>query len=80
MSGVPTPEEAGLMATLETVRETGVAHCRLCDEPVDVRDADGWGDVFEALAEHGQRREDHVWDDREGWKYAETAETAGDGQ
>lgn len=55
--GVPTPGEAEVGATLETVRETETAHCRLCDEPV-ITGADGWGEVFEALYEHGVEEHD----------------------
>ncbi|ADB63949.1 hypothetical protein Htur_5062 (plasmid) [Haloterrigena turkmenica DSM 5511] len=49
---VPTPAESELTGTLETVAETETAYCRLCDEPV-ISGADNWGDVLEALADHG---------------------------
>lgn len=62
---VPTEGEDELLGTLEQVKRTGKAPCRLCDELVDVSDAECWGDVFEALAEHGERA--HEWDDRNGW-------------
>lgn len=51
---VPTPAESELTGTLETVAETETAYCRLCDEPV-ISGADNWGDVLEALADHGMR-------------------------
>jgi len=49
---VPTPAESELTGTLKTVAETETAYCRLCDEPV-ISDADDFGEVLEALAEHG---------------------------
>ncbi|UHQ98708.1 hypothetical protein HYG81_22345 (plasmid) [Natrinema zhouii] len=49
---VPTPGESELTGTLETVAETETDHCQLCDEPV-IAGADDWGEVLEALYEHG---------------------------
>lgn len=54
---VPTPEESELIDTLETVEETETAHCRLCGDPV-ISGASGWGEVLEALAEHGIEEHD----------------------
>jgi len=62
---VPTEGEDELLGTLEEIERTGKAPCRLCDELVEVSEAESWGDVFEALAEHGE--EAHEWNDREGW-------------
>lgn len=62
---VPTPAEDELTGALEDVQQSGVVHCRLCDEPVDVSDADGWDDVLEALNDHGES--EHEWIDGEGW-------------
>lgn len=61
---VPTPAESELTGTLETVAETETAYCRLCDEPV-ISGADGWGDVLEALADHGI--EEHDLPEDEPW-------------
>jgi len=64
--GAPTPAESELTGTLETVAETETAYCRLCDEPV-ISGADGFGEVLEALAEHGIEAhdlpEDEPWTD-----------------
>lgn len=62
---VPTEGEEELLGALEDVMRKEEAPCRLCDEVVDVSDAENWGDVFEALAEHGE--EAHDWDDKAGW-------------
>jgi len=61
---VPTPAESELTGTLKTVAETETAYCRLCDEPV-ISDADDFGEVLEALAEHGI--EDHDLPEDEPW-------------
>lgn len=63
---VPTVAESELLGTLEDIKRTQEASCRLCDERIDVSDAEDWGDVFESLAEHGE--ESHEWDDRNGWR------------
>lgn len=60
-----TPEEE-LIGTLEQIQKSGKAPCRLCGHKVDVEDATNWGDVFEALAEHGER--EHMWDPEWGWE------------
>ena len=59
---VPTPEEDELIGSLERVAEEGRAQCRLCDEWVE---GDDFGEIFEALAEHGE--EAHNWNDGQGW-------------
>ncbi|WP_254810636.1 hypothetical protein [Natronosalvus amylolyticus] len=59
---VPTPEEGELTGTLEKVARTGHAQCRLCDHVVN---GDSFGEIFQALAEHGE--EAHEWDNRTGW-------------
>lgn len=71
---VPTPTEDVVLGTLEDVRRTGEAPCRLCGEAVDVGDAESWGDVFDALAAHGVQREDHIWHDIDGWTLRGEAE------
>jgi len=65
---VPTPTEAALSNTLEEVSRVGEVRCRLCNEHIDVSDADHFGDVFDALAEHGEAREDHIYDNIDGWE------------
>lgn len=59
---VPTPTESELTATLDDVSRTGEAQCRLCEHTVT---GDSFGEIFEALAEHGE--EAHDWDDETGW-------------
>lgn len=71
MSGIPTPTEDELLSTFEEIQRTGVAHCRICDAAIDVSDAESWGDVFDALFTHGEERDDHVWDDIDGWVLTE---------
>lgn len=68
---VPTEVESELLAGLENVREAEQAPCRICGRTVDVSSAESWGDVFETLAEHGERRDDHRWT-RDGWEYVKT--------
>lgn len=77
MTGVPTQIEESVLGTLEQVERTKTAHCRLCDEPIDVSHAENWGDVFEALAEHGEERDDHVYEMGHGWRFAEGEEVRG---
>lgn len=62
---VPTPAEDELSGTLEQVQGSGIAPCRLCDAEIDVSDAESWGDVLEALRDHGE--EAHDWDEGTGW-------------
>jgi hypothetical protein len=62
---VPTEGESKLLGSLEDIKQTEEAPCRLCDDSIDVSDAENWGDVFEALAEHGE--ESHEWDNQNGW-------------
>jgi hypothetical protein len=62
---VPTEDVSELLGMLEDIKRTREAQCRLCGESVDVSEAENWGDVFEALAEHGEQF--HEWDDRNGW-------------
>lgn len=60
---VPTEGEAELMGTLERVAREGRAQCRLCDHWVE---GDDFGEIFDALAEHGE--EAHDWGGpRDGW-------------
>ncbi|WP_139327071.1 hypothetical protein [Natronorubrum daqingense] len=59
---MPTPEEDEIAGTLEEVASSGTAQCRLCDHTVE---GDSFGDIFEQLAEHGERA--HNWDDQTGW-------------
>lgn len=74
MTSVPTPTEAAISGTLEEVQRTGKVRCRLCDATLDVSGAEHWGNVFEALAVHGEARDDHLWDDADGWTLAEESE------
>lgn len=62
VSHVPTEAESELSGTLKDVSESGEAQCRFCDHTVE---GDGFGEIFEKLAEHGE--EVHDWDAREGW-------------
>lgn len=59
---VPTEVESEMVGTLEQVAEDGEAECRLCGETVQ---GDCFGEIFEALAEHGEN--EHEWTDNEGW-------------
>lgn len=61
---VPTETEGELLDTLDTVSGTETAHCRICDEPV-ISGADSWGEVLEALVEHGEAEHEFTED---GWQ------------